>query len=60
MPKFRLEALEHRVYHVTYEVEAANADEAKKLIDSGNGDETRDRYERTDNREFTSVKKEEE
>ena len=58
MPKFRLKALEHRVYYVTYEVEAANADEAKKLIDSGNGDETRDRYERTDDREFTDVREE--
>jgi hypothetical protein len=58
MPKFRLEALEHRVYYVTYEAEAADAEEAKKLIDSGGGDELKDRYERTDQREFTDVREE--
>ena len=56
MPKYRVEAVEHRVYYVTYEVEAAGAEEAKKLIDSGDGDELQDRYERTDQREFTDVR----
>ena len=59
MPKYRVETIEHRVYYTAYSVEVENADEARDLVAGGEGEELKDRYERTDERDILEVKKEE-